>query len=105
MSRIIKCAHCGKRLFITDKTSDGSAGHEAEKFGFIFKMPFLYGHSECKFFCNKDCCKSWFTINVSDENKKEGDATINHLKSQKQQIVEGLCEGLDLIQKAFKSKK
>ena len=40
--RTIKCAHCGKVLFETDKP-DGVAIHDAQRLGFIGKMPFLYG--------------------------------------------------------------
>lgn len=41
--REIKCSECGKHLFDTEKTSDGAAGSEAMRLGFVFKMPFLYG--------------------------------------------------------------
>lgn len=63
--REIKCSECGKHLFDTEKTSDGAAGSEAMRLGFVFKMPFLYGITGCFFFCNKECHKEWCRKNIT----------------------------------------
>lgn len=87
MKRKIKCAACGKYLFDTEK-SDGAAMSEAQRIGFVAKMPFLYGISGCFFFCNKECHKEWSKVNISQEAKDIGDKAITELKVKQPQMVE-----------------
>lgn len=86
MKREIKCAACDKHLFDTEK-SDGAAMSEAQGFGLIAKMPFLYGISGCFFFCNKECHKKWSKKNISEYAKAEGDKVVAELKAKQPQMV------------------
>ena len=72
MKRGIKCSYCGSFLFTTEQESNGAAGSEAQRKGFIFKMPFLYSNVTTAFFCDKQCCKAWFEENVSKEDRDKG---------------------------------
>lgn len=53
--RSIVCKQCGKTLFYTDAETDGAAGaFEAQQYGVIYKMPFLFNPKVTSaFFCNK----------------------------------------------------
>lgn len=104
MVRAIICDECGRHLFDTEKSSDGATGAEAERLGFVFKIPVLYGICECKFFCDKVCCKQWFKRNVSPEDKKEGDSSVSKIKERKDEFVKGFCQGAAAIQELFKNK-
>lgn len=103
--REIKCSECGKHLFDTDKSSDGAAGSEAMRLGFVFKMPFLYGISGCFFFCNKECHKEWCKKNIAQESKEKGDKAIAELKAKQRQMVEDLSKGVNRIVDAFNKLK
>ena len=103
--REIKCSECGKHLFDTEKTSDGAAGSEAMRLGFVFKMPFLYGITGCFFFCNKECHKEWCRKNITKESKEEGDKAIAELKAQQPQMVGELSKGAKRIMNAFNKLK
>lgn len=93
MKREIKCAACGKHLFDTEK-SNGAAMSEAQKFGFVAKMPFLYGISGCFFFCNKECNKEWSKANISQEAKAIGDKSIAELKAKQPQMIEDTANAM-----------
>lgn len=65
-TRKICCNECGKFLFETDK-SNGAAAAQAQEFGFVSKMPFLFtGKAEVLFFCNHECGKVYFKNNIPD---------------------------------------
>lgn len=96
MKRRIKCAACGKYLFDTEK-SDGVAMSEAQKLGFVAKMPFLYGISGCFFFCNKECNKEWAKKNISKEAKVEGDKAIAKIKAEQPQMVADMTKAASLL--------
>lgn len=92
--RKIKCSYCGSILFYTDKESDGAAGAEAQRQGFVFKMPFLYSEVSTAFFCDKACCEAWFTENVSEEDREKGKKVINELHARKDDMLEGCIKGI-----------
>lgn len=98
--REIRCSQCGKLLFKTDK-SDGAAGNEARKLGFIFKMPFLYGIPGCFFFCNKECYAKWSDANISPEAKEKGNKLISEIKAEQPKIVSELSDGINRIKSLF----
>ena len=88
--RTIKCAHCGKVLFETDKP-DGAAIHDAKRLGFIGKMPFLYGISGVVFFCSKEHCSQWFKENTTQEARDNADKAISESKANQPQMAEHLA--------------
>lgn len=88
--RTIKCAHCGKVLFETDKP-DGAAIHDAKRLGFIGKMPFLYGIFGVVFFCSKEHCSQWFKANTTQEARNNADKAISEFKAKQPQMVEHLA--------------
>ena len=95
--RTIKCAHCGKVLFDTDK-SDGAAIHDAQCLGFIGKMPFLYGISGVVFFCSKEHCSQWFKENTTQEARDKADKAISEFKAKQPQMVEDLANAANRLQ-------
>ena len=88
--RTIKCTHCGKLLFETDK-SDIAAIHDAQRLGFVGKMPFLYGISGVLFFCSKEHCSQWFKENTTQEARDNADKAISEFKAKQPQMVEHLA--------------
>lgn len=95
--RTIKCAHCGKVLFETDKP-DGTAIHDAQRLGFIGKMPFLYGISGVVFFCSKEHCSQWFKENTTQEARDNADKAISEFKAKQPQMVEHLANAVSRLQ-------
>lgn len=93
--RPIYCKHCGALLFYTDSESDAGAGAiEAPRYGYVYKMPFLYNpeiHSA--FFCNKRCCNEWFAKNTSEEDKQKAQEIIDDLKQKMPKIINGATQG------------
>jgi hypothetical protein len=100
MKRQIRCSHCGTLLFETDK-SDGVAGSEAMRLGFVFKMPFLYGISGCYFFCNKECHKEWCKKHITEDAKEKGNKSIATLKKQIPQMTDNLQKAASKLVEAF----
>lgn len=100
MKREIKCATCGKHLFDTEK-SDGAAMSEAQRFGFVAKMPFLYGIIGCFFFCNKECHKQWCKKNITEEAKLKGDAAITDFKAGIPKMADDLSKGCARIKEVL----
>lgn len=95
--RTIKCAHCGKILFETDK-SNGAAINDAQRLGFIGKIPFLYGISGVVFFCSKECCSLWFKENTTQEARDNADKAISEFKAKQPQMVEHLANVASRLQ-------
>ena len=102
--REIICAECGKHLFDTDK-SDGAAMVEAQRMGFVAKMPFLYGISGCFFFCNKECNKEWAKKNITKEAKAEGDKVIAKFKAEQPQMVADMAKTASRLARVFNQLK
>lgn len=102
--REIICSECGKHLFDTDK-SDGAAISEAQRMGFVAKMPFLYGIVGCFFFCNKECNNKWAKKNISKEAKVEGDKSIAKLKAEQPQMVEDMTRAASRLVGVFNQLK
>lgn len=100
--RQIRCNHCGKYLFDTDK-SDGTAGSEAMRKGFIFKIPALYGIEGCFFFCSKECNRKWAKENITVSNKKDGDKSILEIKEKIPSMVDDTCKAANEISKFISS--
>lgn len=100
--RQIRCNHCGKHLFDTDK-SDSAAGSEAMRRGFIFKIPALYGIDGCFFFCSKECNHEWAKENITGDSKKEGDKSISELKEKIPSMVNDICKSVDKFSKFINS--
>lgn len=97
MKREIKCSYCGSFLFVTEQESNGAAGSEAQRKGFIFKMPFLYSNVTTAFFCDKQCCKAWFEENVSKEDRDKGRKITDELRARKEEIVNGCVKGIQTL--------
>ena len=95
--RTIKCAHCGKILFETDK-SNGAAINDAQRLGFIGKIPFLYGISGVVFFCSKEHCSQWFKENTTQEARDNADKAISEFKAKQPQMVEHLANAASRLQ-------
>lgn len=102
--REIKCNQCGKHLFDTDKT-DGAAGSDAQRMGFIFKIPFLYGIDGCFFFCDKECHKKWSEENINKENKKDGDKLVSGLKEKIPDMAKSTSKAVETFVNSLKSLK
>ena len=101
--RKIKCNQCGKFLFSSDK-SDGAAGSEAQRLGFVFKMPFLYtGKPGCLFFCCKKCAKEYYKENIP--KNPEADKTLEKFRKDIPKMSEELAKGMSTIVKLFKQYK
>ena len=100
--RQIKCSQCGKHLFDTDK-SEGAAGSEALRKGFVFKIPALYGIEGCFFFCSKECNSKWSKDNISDDAKKEGDKSVLEIKEKIPAMVESTCKAVGRFSKFINS--
>lgn len=104
MKQMIICNECDKELFETDKTG-GAAGAEAQKLGFIFKMPFLFNCDNeytCLYFCDHVCGKQFYNkhIKVTDEQKEH----LKKLKESMSEMKQGLADGLTEIQNHFINK-
>lgn len=95
--RTIKCAHCGKILFETNK-SNGAAINDAQRLGFIGKIPFLYGISGVVFFCSKEHCSQWFKENTTQEARNNADKAIFEFKAKQPQMVEHLANAASRLQ-------
>lgn len=98
MKKII-CSECGKTLFTTHK-SGGVVGAEAQRLGFIVKMPILYGVEGIFFFCDKEHCDSWFSKNVPKD--KEMDKLLSEARKKIPEMAKDLCKRMDALQKALK---
>lgn len=96
--RTIICSECGKPLFETDK-SDGAAGAEAQRLGFVFKMPILYGVEGCFFFCSKEHQRAWFDKHVP--KNPEVDAGIKNAKERIPEMAADVCKKMDALQKVL----
>lgn len=88
--RPIVCKQCGKTLFYTDAETDGAAGaFEAQQYGVIYKMPFLYNPQVTSaFFCNKVCNNKWFAEN---SNKKVQDETNAFLAKCREEMPKAIA--------------
>ena len=95
--RTIKCAHCGKILFETNK-SNGAAIKDAQRLGFIGKIPFLYGISGVVFFCSEEHCSQWFKENTTQEARDNADKAISEFKAKQPQMVEDLANAASRLQ-------
>lgn len=103
MSVQIVCNECGIKLFCTNK-SMGAAGVEAQKLGFVFKMPFLFtGRSECLFFCTKECGKSYFRREIP--NNKEASEMLRELKEKVPELSKDVCGKISDFQNKIKQIK
>lgn len=93
--RKIVCSQCGKTLFYTDAESDGEAGaFEAEQYGVIYKMPFLYNPKVTSaFFCNKNCNNRWFAENSDKKVQEKAKEIIDNIKKEIPDIVENAIKG------------
>lgn len=105
IKRMIICNECGKELFETEK-SDGAAGYQAQKLGFVFKMPFLFNCDKdytCLFFCNHECGKLFYVkhIQATDEQKEQ----LQNLKLKIPIMTKDIASGLAEIQKRLHNKK
>jgi hypothetical protein len=102
--RGINCSECGKHLFNTERQSDGAAGAEAIRLGFVFKMPFLYTkESGCLFFCTKECSKEYYRKNIHPN--PEADRILKEYRENIPEMTKDLCKGLqglsDKLKKEF----
>lgn len=102
--REIKCHQCGKHLFNTDK-SDGAAGNDAIRMGFVFKLPILYGISGCFFFCSKECHQKWSKDSITEENILKGDKIISDMKAKEPGMIESTSKALLSFNNALNSLK
>lgn len=94
--RPIVCSQCGKTLFYTDAETDGAAGaFEAQQYGVIYKMPFLYNPQVTSaFFCNKTCNNKWFAENSDKKAQDEVNAFLAKCKEEMPKAIEGAMKGV-----------
>lgn len=100
--RLITCSECRKPLFETDK-SDGAAGAEAERLGFVFKMPFLYGVEGCFFFCCKEHQRAWFDKHVPKDPAV--DESIRKAKERIPEMSADVCKKMSALQKVLNKRR
>ena len=64
----------------------------------------FYGVGKFKIFCDKECCKSWFQSNISNEDRNQGDKAVKEVFNDKtkQELKQGIASGLQSIQGLFK---
>lgn len=93
--RPIVCKQCGKTLFYTDAETDGAAGaFEAQQYGVIYKMPFLYNPKVTSaFFCNKTCNNRWFAKNADKRAQDEANAFLAKCKEEMPKAIAGAMRG------------
>lgn len=96
MKKIV-CNCCGKHLFYTNEKNMGTIAGRADAMGYVVKYPMLFGVSDFKIFCCKECCKKWFADNVEPEMLEKGNEKLKKLEEQKPQIVSGLHKGIKEI--------
>lgn len=95
------CDNCGKSLFKTDKKGNGHIASQASKLGFVVKHTLFYGGTEFKVFCDKECCRKWFSENVSKENWEKGNKRAEEFKKDltSPKSVQALQRGIEAIHK------
>ena len=64
----------------------------------------FYGVGKFKIFCDKECFKSWFQSNISNEDRNQGDKAVKEVFNDKtkQELKQGIASGLQSIQGLFK---
>jgi hypothetical protein len=98
----ILCDQCKKFLFEWEETkSMGTAGAEAQRLGFVFKMPFLFTDKYTTlFFCSKECSRKFYKDNipVSPEATKE----LLAFKKDIPKLSKDVANKLDMLSKIIK---
>ena len=101
MTKIVRCAQCGKVLFFTDQEDEMKIGLEADSKGFIFKFPFLYGRTDKIITCTKECWRDWFDENIPEADKQKGREALKRMKDDLPQAIVGtqkaVSEFVDII--------
>lgn len=97
--RPIVCKQCGKTLFYTDAETDGAAGaFEAQKYGVIYKIPFLYNPKVTSaFFCNKVCNNKWFAKNSDKKAQDEANAFLAKCRKEMPKAIAGAMKGASTL--------
>lgn len=98
------CDYCGKSLFKTDKKGNGHIAFKANRLGFVVKHTLFYGGTEFKVFCDKECCRKWFSENVSKENWEKGNKRAEEFKKDltSPKSVQALQRGIEAIHQLAK---
>lgn len=100
MKKVV-CDCCGKYLFSANENNMGKIAGKAHTMGYVVKCPILFGVSEFKIFCDKECGKKWFVDNVKPETLEKGKESLKKLEEQKPQIVSGLHKSIKEIMSIF----
>lgn len=94
----IICNQCGKFLFSTEEKTKGAAGAEAQKRGFVFKMPFLFTDKyDTLFFCNHDCGGKFYKANIP--KNPEATKELKELKKDIPKFSKEIADELSKFQK------
>lgn len=95
------CDYCGKVLFKTNQKENGHIAFQAKEKGFVVKHTLFYGGTEFKVFCDKECCRKWFSENVSKENWEKGNKRAEKFKKDltSPKSVQALQRGIEAIHK------
>ena len=93
----IHCDCCGKFLFNSKTDSMGAAGAEAQRLGFIYKMPGVFYHTDklSVIFCGKECCKRWFKENVSQETSEAAKPQLEAMRKRMKKAADEFPKHLD----------
>ena len=99
----INCDECKKKLFSTNETRMGAVGFEAQKKGFIYKIPALFTDKyERLFFCSNSCYKSFYDKNIP---KNENISTaLKEIKADIPKMAKECAKRLAEIQSMFNKK-
>ena len=67
----------------------GAAGAEAQRLGFIYKMPGVFYHTDklSVIFCGKECCKRWFKENVSQETSEASKPQLEAMRKRMKNLL------------------
>lgn len=97
--RPIYCANCGSLLFYTDAKTEAVAGaFEADLYGYVYKMPFLFNSAITNaFYCNKSCWSKWLEKNSDEKTRQEAKRFTDELKREMPSIVEKAAKGASTL--------
>ncbi|WP_297095581.1 hypothetical protein [uncultured Draconibacterium sp.] len=100
VKRKIHCNECEKFLFETEK-SDGAAGAQAQRLGFVFKMPFLFtGKYSALFFCDSACSKEFYRKNIP--KNAEASKKLAEFKENIPAYAKECARGVSQLSRALK---
>lgn len=87
----VYCDECGKYLFSSKEENKGGVAAEAERKGFVIKMPAFYGVFRFKIFCDKKCKDAWFA-KLPKEDLEKGNKKATEFKAEMQQEIPKITE-------------